>query len=112
MADRLLTSGSSVIIDASFSQRTQRSTFAALADRQGVPFIILHVVCSDAENRRRLVDRESGGFSISDGRLELLAKQTAEFVPPDISEGKIITLRGSDSPSVQTSEIYSRLLSC
>jgi predicted kinase len=112
MADRLLTAGSSVIIDASFSHRDQRAAFAALADRHKVPFIILHIVCSDAENRRRLLDRESSGSSVSDGRLELLAKQTAAFVPPEISEGKIITLRGSDSPAVQTSAIYSRLFSC
>jgi predicted kinase len=111
-ADQSLTAGSSVIIDASFSHRGQRAAFAALADRHKVPFIILHIVCSDAENRRRLLDRESSGSSVSDGRLELLAKQTAEFEPPDISEGKIITLRGTDSPSVQTSDIYSRLLSC
>jgi aminoglycoside phosphotransferase family enzyme/predicted kinase len=111
-ADFHLTRGDSVIIDACFTHSDQRSSFAALAQRLAVPFIILHLVCSEEENKRRLLVRETCGVSISDGRLELLADQAAGFEPPDESEGTIITLSGLTSPVTQSDQIYSRLMPC
>ncbi|MBC8018837.1 MAG: ATP-binding protein, partial [Verrucomicrobia bacterium] len=111
-AEQHLIRGSSVIIDACFTHRDQRSPFAALADRQAVPFVILHVACSDAENKRRLLDRETTGASVSDGRLELLDYQTTGFEPPEESEGTLITLNGTAPPTTLADEIYTRLTSC
>jgi len=111
-AEQHLAAGSAVIIDACFPHRNQRAAFAALANQHAVPLTILHVVCNEAENKRRLLDRATTGTSVSDGRLELLADQIAGFEPPDLSEGTIVTLRGSDPPAVQVNEIYTRLSSC
>jgi aminoglycoside phosphotransferase family enzyme/predicted kinase len=111
-ADDQLQTGSSVIIDACFTHRDQRAAFTALADRHAVRTVILHVVCSDTEIKRRLLDREATGASVSDGRLDLLADQTAGFEPPDESEGAVVTLRGTDLPTAQANEVYSRILSC
>jgi len=111
-AEQCLTEGRSVLIDAGFTRKEQRDAFSELAGRHAVPFIILHVACSDAENKRRLLDREASGMSVSDGRLELLASQSVVFEPPDMSEGTIITLRGTDDPAIQMNEIYTRLLPC
>jgi len=111
-AEQRLTEGSSVLIDASFTRKEQRAAFSALAGRHAVPFIILHVACSDAESKRRLLDREASGISVSDGRLELLTSQSAGFEPPEMSEGTIITLCGTDDPINQTNEIYIRLIPC
>ncbi|MDA8429221.1 MAG: AAA family ATPase [Geobacteraceae bacterium] len=111
-AEQHLTAGNSVIVDACFTHRDQRSAFAALAHRHAVPFIILHVACSDAENKRRLQDREASGASVSDGRLELLADQTAEFEPPNESEGMLITLSGACPTESMVNEIYKRLAPC
>lgn len=111
-ADQYLTTGSSVIIDACFTHSEQRSHFAALAERHAVPFIILHVACSDVENKRRLLEREAAATSVSDGRMELLAEQTAGFEPPDEKEGTVITLLGTAPPIVLVNEIYTRLAPC
>lgn len=111
-ADQHLTQGSSVIIDACFAHRDQRSAFSALAGRHAVPFIILHITCTEAENKRRLLDRAAAGPAVSDGRLELLADQSAGFEPPDESEGTVILLHGSASPGALANEIYKRLSPC
>ena len=112
LAEQQLTAGSSVIIDACFIHRDQRALFAALADRLSVMFVILHVVCSNTENKRRLLDREVSGTSVSDGRVALLTEQTAGFELPDESEGVLITINGTDPPAIQANETYSRLASC
>ena len=109
LAEAELTAGRSIVIDASFKSRAARWQFAALAKRCSTDFIILQVNCSDAEIRRRLVERSASGQSVSDGRLELLDQHQKEFELPETSEGTIITLSGSNSPASQTSTIYTRL---
>ncbi|MBK5276136.1 MAG: AAA family ATPase [Desulfuromonadales bacterium] len=108
-AEDQLQKGRSVIIDAGFILKSQRVKFAELARRHSVPFIILQTDCSEAENRRRLQDREAGGKSVSDGRLELLAFQAAEFEAPDGTEGMLISLASNASPAALADEIHSRL---
>jgi predicted kinase len=108
-AEKLLQNGSSVIIDASFMDKAQRSAFAMLAQRWAVPFIILHVACSEAENKRRLQERESTVKSVSDGRLELLALQTVGFEVPDEAEGLLIPLSSGAPLASLIDEVYRRL---
>ena len=108
-AEHPLQKGSSVIIDASFMHKSQRTMFANLAKRLDVPFIILHVTCAEAETRRRLQEREATRKSVSDGRPELLSLQAAGFEPPDASEGILIPLFASAPPVTMVDEIYKRL---
>jgi uncharacterized protein len=108
-AENQLRKGSAVVIDASFMHKTQRTPFAMLAKRCAVPFIILHVVCSEAENKRRLQERETAGKAVSDGRLELLAPQTAGFETPDETEGTLIPLSANADSATLVDEIYKRL---
>lgn len=108
-AEEQLRKGTSTIIDASFRSKAHRNRCARLAQRYGASFVILQTTCSEVEIRRRLLERESGGKSISDGRLGLLASQAALYEPPDESEGTLIMLSGNASPSALTSEIYRRL---
>lgn len=109
LAENRLQNGSSVVIDASFMLKTRRTPFAMLAKHLAVPFVILHVVCSESENRRRLQERETAGKSVSDGRLELLTIQTAHFEPPDETEGTLIPLSANAPPATLVNEIYKRL---
>jgi aminoglycoside phosphotransferase family enzyme/predicted kinase len=109
LAENQLQKGSAVVIDASFMRKYLRTPFAMLAQRLSVPFIILHTTCSDAENRRRLQEREADGKSVSDGRLELLALQAAGFETPDETEGTLITLPSGTAPAVLAESIYTRL---
>jgi predicted kinase len=105
-----LENGHSAIVDASFMHCNQRILFSTLAQAHLFRFVILHISCSMAENRRRLIERESTGKSISDGRLELLAYQTAGFEPPTESEGTVIILPANLSPETMTGNLYERLL--
>jgi len=107
-AEEQLQNGASVIIDAAFPTRLRRIPFAALAERLQVPLVILHVACSEAENRRRLLEREASGRSVSDGRAELLAAQAAGFEPPVQAEGLLIALYDNAPSTAMTDEIYRR----
>lgn len=108
-AENKLLKGSSVVIDASFMHKSQRTPFAMLSKRCAVPLIILHITCNEAENKRRLQERESAGKSVSDGRLELLTLQAAGFETPDETEGTYIPLSANSPPVTLIDEIYNRL---
>ena len=104
-----LAAGRSVIIDASFKHKEDRSRFAALAKHYTAAFIVLHVTCNELENRRRLVERTASGRSASDGRAELLESQQQEFEVPSSEEGQLISLAAAGPPESLTSTIYGRL---
>jgi aminoglycoside phosphotransferase family enzyme/predicted kinase len=111
-AELQLATGKSVIIDACFTRVEQRARFAALAEQLNVSFIILFISCSEIENKRRLLDRASTGSSVSDGRVSLLAEQSAVFERPTESEGSLlIALHSETALTGQINEIYSRLIS-
>ncbi len=109
LAETELAAGRSVIIDASFSRREDRTRCAALAGRSAAAFVILHVTCGDTENRRRLVERSAKGASVSDGRVELLDRQRQAFEPPGAEEGLLIPVPADGPPATLTSAIYGRL---
>jgi predicted kinase len=109
LAEVELVAGRSVIIDACFINREQRRPFSRLAARLGVPCVVLQCSCPDPEQRRRLVERETAGKSVSDGRLEILALQRNNFQPPDGSEGIVLNVSTAASPETLTSPIYARL---
>lgn len=109
LAEAELAAGRSVIIDATFKRKDDRSRFAALAKRYTASFTILHVTCNELENRRRLAERATSGRSVSDGRAELLESQQQEFEAPTMEEGLLISLAASGSPEALTSTIYGRL---
>jgi len=109
LAEGELSAGRSVIIDACFIGREQRTPFSQLAARLGVPCVVLHCFCPDPEQRRRLAERESTGGSVSDGRLEILELQRNSFQPPDGSEGIVLNISTAAPPDTLTSPIYERL---
>lgn len=109
LAESQLQNGSSVIIDASFMHKNQRTPFILLAKRLSVPLVILHVVCSETELKRRLHERETEATSVSDGRVELLALQAAGFEAPDETEGTLIPLPAKATPESLADTVYTRL---
>lgn len=108
LADAELAAGHSTVIDAAFGSQTERTQFALLAKKHHARFVILFVTCADDVQQWRLRKR-SLGTSVSDGRVELLGRQTATFEPPDISEG-VIEFRSADGASEHAlNSIYERL---
>ncbi|MBT1071804.1 AAA family ATPase [Pelotalea chapellei] len=108
LAEAELAAGRSVIIDAAFIRKQNRTQCLSCASQYAAAFVILHLSCNDTENRRRLAERSTESRSVSDGRFELLALQQQEFEPPEEQEGMLISLPAA-SPSYLTSIIYERI---
>ena len=109
LAEAELAAGHPVIIDATFKQRENRSSCAALAKRYAARFVILYLCCDEPENLRRLAERAASGHTLSDGRPELFKQQQQEFEIPGDEEGLLITLNASGAPVSLANEIYGRL---
>lgn len=82
-AEEALAVGRSVIMDASFSRRADRSAAADLARRLGVRFCPFHAECPEEVSRERLEVRQAEGSDVSDGRWELYSRQKIDFEPLD-----------------------------
>jgi len=78
LADSLLASGLSVIIDAACLKEQERTAFAGVAENQGVPFALLH--CEAPEPLRRQWVRKRKGDA-SEATEELLDAQQSWFEP-------------------------------
>ncbi|MCB2191236.1 MAG: AAA family ATPase [Deltaproteobacteria bacterium] len=74
--------GGSVIVDASFTHESWRERFLDLADEQGATPLLVEVYASPQVVRERLARRQAEGKSPSDGRLELVEVQKANWQPP------------------------------
>ena len=92
-ADELLATGSSVVLDGCFTQRAQRAAAVVLAQRRGVPLLVLECHAPEGVVRERLEGRSSKGRAVSDGRWEIYHHQAASFEPPcEIPSGCHIVL--------------------
>lgn len=78
-ARRNLADGSDVIVDASFSRRSEREAFTRLARETGARLELIECVCPPGERRERLMRRALNGTSDSDGRVEIMDDQAARF---------------------------------
>jgi predicted kinase len=108
LAEEELASGCSVIIDAAFGTTAERLRFSRLAAERQARFVILHVTCDTEEQRRRLRKRSLLGSSVSDGRAELLDRQSAAFEAPGDSEAAV-TLRSDATADNALNQLYERL---
>ena len=97
-AEKLLATGHSVILDASFIARQHRRWAVEAARRAGVPFLLLECRTSDQVIRQRLRRRAEKAASVSDGRIEIYERQLAAFEPPEEFGGaeKVIVDRSRD----------------
>jgi len=80
LAEVVLGSGRSVILDASFAQNSQRLAAAALAARLGASFTFVECHAPEAVIRARLAERAKQP-ALSDGRLEVFEAFRARYEP-------------------------------
>jgi len=88
IVEGLLAAGFDVIVDASFLRQTERQRFAALADRNGVPFVFVETIADDAELVRRLQERATGNGSASEADTDVLSYQYENSDPLTVGERK------------------------
>jgi len=86
----VLSSGRSVIIDATFRGRNERQQARALAERVGVPFVFVQCHAPREVCLARLEKREREG-SVSDGRRAIwddFARAVEPVMPGELLEGQ------------------------
>ncbi len=79
LAEAVLQSGYSAIIDATFLERQQRDPFKQLADRLAVPIRILFFHADAGVLRQRISRREREGNDISEADLNVLEHQLETY---------------------------------
>ncbi len=91
-AEKTLSSGSGIVLDASFRRRSDREPFRLLAQKLNIPFFIINTSCADELVKQRLTSRMSNVKEPSDGRWEIFYNQKAEFECITENEGEHIVL--------------------
>jgi aminoglycoside phosphotransferase family enzyme/predicted kinase len=86
LADAILQAGFGVIVDAAFLKQPQRDMFAALAERRGVPFLIIDCHSPAEVLRARLRSRNQQGADASDAGLAVFEQQLNSTEPMSAME--------------------------
>ncbi|MFO1422579.1 MAG: AAA family ATPase [Candidatus Competibacteraceae bacterium] len=89
LADELLTAGCPVLMDATFMKRAHRQPFRELADRRGVPFILLDCVADPDTLRARVAARRARGDDAAEADVEVLERQLQYDEPPGADENPL-----------------------
>ncbi|HPX62352.1 MAG TPA: AAA family ATPase [Deltaproteobacteria bacterium] len=105
-AQKELRSDRPVIIDASFGDRKQRVLFRSIAKKLEAAFWIIHLLCNDTENRRRLTERAMSGSHVSDGTESILNIQQSIFEIPTDEEEHVIRVNASRTPEEMANQVY------
>jgi aminoglycoside phosphotransferase family enzyme/predicted kinase len=102
--------GHSVVLDATFMLREHRDAARAVAQRAGVPLLVLHVTAPEEEMRQRLDERAGGDVSASDATWAVYLTQRNRFEPPaELPEGAIIELDGAAPVDESVDAVMARL---
>lgn len=80
-AEAILRAGLPVLVDATFLHQARRQAFHRLAQRLGVPFLILTFQAGEDELRRRIRHRNDRGGDASEADLAVLQHQLATQEP-------------------------------
>ncbi|KLU05229.1 hypothetical protein RISK_002720 [Rhodopirellula islandica] len=90
LARRILASGHSVIVDATFLRRADRQQFHELAEQAGVPIAILDCHSDLQTLRQRVADRLAHREDASDADLDVLDRQLANREPLTEAERTLV----------------------
>jgi hypothetical protein len=97
LSDIVLSSGRPIVIDASLRTVAMRDAARRLADRHGVPFLLVECSAPHEVIRERLAARERVGAHESDARTDVLAEFERGFEP-------IVELTTSERVGLDTSQ--------
>lgn len=88
LADLILDSGFSVLVDATFLQRAQREAFQNLAKKRALDFYILHCQMSEEILEKRIKKRHASHDTISEADIPILTAQKKTIEPLSEREKK------------------------
>lgn len=86
----LLSDGWTVLVDAAFLRRHERTAFAALAQRLGCPFHLLAPEAPVSVLRQRIAARQALGTDASEATLAVLEQQLGWLEPLDDAEKALV----------------------
>jgi predicted kinase len=98
LAADVLAAGHPVIVDATFLEAGQRRAFRELAERLGLPWVILDFTAPEPVLRRRIVERMHTGRDASEASLAVLDHQLAMRDPLDDNERAHCVLVDTERP--------------
>ena len=81
LARTVVTSGNSVVVDATFLKQADRLAFASLARNLGVPFVIADCHAPESVMQERVSQRQQIGHDASDADVAILQQQLAAAEP-------------------------------
>ena len=109
LAELEILAGRSVILNASFARKSDRTSFANMAQHYGARFLIIHVSYAEAINRHILHASAASDHTTLNGKPELLTDQHQTFEPPETGEGIIVPIGSMGAPENLTNMIYNKL---
>jgi len=80
-AESVIASGRWAILDATYAQKRHRSAATSWAEKQAVPFVILHCTAPRSVLEARLSRRTAEGRDLSDADVEIMRRQLSAFEP-------------------------------
>lgn len=99
LAGAILGAGFPVIADGTFLTESQRRLLRSVAERAGVPFVILNVQASEPALVRRLEERAHGGEQVSEADLAVLRRQIAARDPMEDADRAVAVIVQTEPPS-------------
>lgn len=93
-----LAGGQSVLLDASYQNRTERDLVRAWAANLRARLHFVQCICPEEEVKRRLQLRAADPAAASDGRWEILQLQRTRFEPPNELTGPQLLTLATDRP--------------
>ncbi len=108
-AENLLLGGFPVVVDGAFKYQDERVPVIEAALRTGAHLVFIQTVCDPDEQRRRLEKRQRHDTR-SDGRVELMAHQRADFQPPNPEYAELFHAVSTDGPKSETRALVEELL--
>jgi len=108
-AENLLRGGFSVVVDGAFKRQSEREPVIEAARRTGARLVFLETTCEAEEQRKRLEGRQQHDTR-SDGRVELMERQRADFEPPNPDAQCYFHTVETDGPKPETQARVEALL--
>ncbi len=100
-AGDLLDAGLPVVIDGAFKTRAERRLVIDMAQDHEADLRFVQTVCAEDAQRERLGARQEYD-TFSDGRIELMERQGAEFEPPADDAAHLFERFSTDGPEKET----------
>ena len=119
LAEKIMTAGYPVIVDATFLMKKNRQPMYDLARRLGVPVIVLSMQAGKKVLQHRILEREATRSDVSDAGMPVLDYQMRSIQPLDSSEqlnqllvntdGELNYLRIADDINVKIQQLTRKL---